>query len=109
MEKQSPAMAVRTELESSRAHLLPPATSTDALPPHLPPREKRFLSDDFFRNVWTLIRDFVTFTLVLVFYALCWSFGSTAFILDNTFHTQLFERFIHFIEYMDRGGYDRPQ
>lgn len=68
------------------------------------PGEPRFLSDQLSNNTWTLVRDFVNFTLVLVFYGLCWSLGAAAFMFDNMFSTRLFERFIRFIEFLDNGG-----
>lgn len=84
-----------------------PHRSLDSSPPLSllpPPREALFLDDGVARNLRALLRDFCNFTLVVVFYASCWSLGSVAFMLDNMFHTQLFERFIRLVEYLDHGG-----
>jgi hypothetical protein len=66
--------------------------------------EPRFLDGGVLRTTATLARDFVNFVLVLVFYALCWTVGSAAFMLDNMFHTGLYERFIRLVERIDDGG-----
>jgi hypothetical protein len=80
-----------------------PLASADTrfLPP--PPTQKVFLSGEALINCSTFVRDLVSFALIFVFYALCWTVGSAAFMVDNSFHTRLFERFIRCIECFDQG------
>lgn len=68
------------------------------------PDEASFLVDALPTRAWILTRDFVNFSLVLLFYLLCWSVGGAAFMIDNMFRTRLFARFIRLIEYVDNGG-----
>lgn len=67
-------------------------------------KEPRFLSQGVIPILEMLTKDFINFSLILVFYLCCGSIGSVAFMLDNIFNTQLFENFIRFIEYLDADG-----
>lgn len=66
-----------------------------------PPREPLFLASAPFQIASTLARDFVNFSLILVFYAVCWSVGSLAYMIDNMFATRWFDSFIRMVEYLD--------
>ncbi|MGH3698700.1 MAG: hypothetical protein ACRDRU_24620 [Pseudonocardiaceae bacterium] len=68
------------------------------------PSEPRFLNSGVLYTMGTLARDFTNFVLGLVFYALCWSVGAAAFMIDKMFHTGLFERFVRLAELVDDRG-----
>ncbi|MEU3624876.1 hypothetical protein [Amycolatopsis coloradensis] len=66
--------------------------------------EPRFLDSGRMYMIGTLVRDFGNFVLGLVFYALCWSVGAVAFLIDKLFRTELFERFVRLAEIVDDRG-----
>jgi hypothetical protein len=67
-------------------------------------REPRFLGGGALHNAGTLARDFANFVLGVVFHVLCRSVGSAAFMIDNLFHTGLFERFVRLAGRLDGDG-----
>ena len=83
---------------------MPEAAGLRAADPPDVAREPLFLGAGPWRNARTLCGDFASFTLVLLYYLLCWSWGGAAFICDNTFGTREFDRFVRFAERMDNGG-----
>lgn len=66
------------------------------------PPEPRFLVEGPLPIAKVLLLDFMNFVAILVFYACSWIFGGAAFMLDNMFRTELFERYIRFVEWVDQ-------
>jgi hypothetical protein len=58
-----------------------------------------FLNNRFFTMVTTLLYDYLSFLLFLIFVAICFIVGKPLHYIDKKLHTHLVERLIRFFEF----------
>lgn len=66
-----------------------------------PPTEPIVITEGVVPTLRALALDFANFCAILTFYLCTWIVGGAAYMLDNAFRTQLFERYLRFVEWVD--------